>query len=93
MDHEIGLGIDIGGSGIKGAPVNLQTGVPIADRLKIATPSPSTPDAVADIVAEIVANFKDQTADDRPVGVTVGPDGRVCLGTFSGLLVFSEATK
>jgi polyphosphate glucokinase len=71
MDHEIGLGIDIGGSGIKGAPVNLQTGEPIADRLKIATPQPSTPDAVADVVAEIVANFKDQTAEDRPVGVTV----------------------
>jgi polyphosphate glucokinase len=71
MDHEIGLGIDIGGSGIKGAPVNLQTGEPIADRLKIATPQPSTPGAVADVVAEIVANFKDLITDDRPVGVTV----------------------
>jgi polyphosphate glucokinase len=71
MDHEIGLGIDIGGSGIKGAPVNLQTGEPTADRLKISTPQPSTPDAVADVVAEIVANFKDQITDDRPVGVTV----------------------
>jgi polyphosphate glucokinase len=71
MDHEIGLGIDIGGSGIKGAPVNLQTGEPTAERLKISTPQPSTPDAVADVVAEIVANFKDQITDGRPVGVTV----------------------
>jgi polyphosphate glucokinase len=71
MDHEIGLGIDIGGSGIKGAPVNLQTGEPTAERLKISTPQPSTPHAVADVVAEIVANFTDQITDGRPVGVTV----------------------
>lgn len=71
MDQEIGFGIDIGGSGIKGAPVNLQTGELIADRLKIATPQPSTPGAVADVVAEIVESFRDKAADDRPVGVTV----------------------
>ncbi|MFL6100014.1 MAG: polyphosphate--glucose phosphotransferase [Actinomycetales bacterium] len=71
MDQEIGFGIDIGGSGIKGAPVNLQTGELIAERLKIATPQPSTPDAVADVVAEIVERFKDKAGDDRPVGVTV----------------------
>jgi polyphosphate glucokinase len=71
MDTEIGFGVDIGGSGIKGAPVNLQTGELIAERLKIATPQPSTPDAVADVVAEIVAKFSDQTGDWRPVGVTV----------------------
>jgi polyphosphate glucokinase len=70
MDHETGLGIDIGGSGIKGAPVNLQTGELMADRLKIATPYPSTPDAVTECVAQIVANFKDQTGDG-PIGVTV----------------------
>ena len=43
MDHEIGLGIDIGGSGIKGAPVNLQTGELVADRMRVDTPQPSTP--------------------------------------------------
>jgi polyphosphate glucokinase len=70
MDHEIGLGIDIGGSGIKGAPVNLQTGELVADRLRIDTPQPSTPDAVADIVAKIVDDFSSQTGE-RPVGVTI----------------------
>jgi polyphosphate glucokinase len=70
MDHETGLGIDIGGSGIKGAPVNLQTGELMAERLKIATPNPSTPDAVTDCVAQIVEKFTDQTGDG-PIGVTV----------------------
>jgi polyphosphate glucokinase len=71
MEQDIGFGVDIGGSGIKGAPVSLQTGELIADRLKIATPQPSTPDAVADVVAAIVESFKDKTGDRRPVGVTV----------------------
>src|SRR5699024_10926017 len=42
------FGVDIGGSGIKGAPVDLSTGALSADRLRIPTPQPSTPDAVAD---------------------------------------------
>lgn len=41
------FGIDIGGSGIKGAPVDLATGELTAERVRIATPQPSTPDAVA----------------------------------------------
>lgn len=71
MDQEIGFGIDIGGSGIKGAPVNLQTGELIADRLKIATPQPSTPDAVADVVAQVLEKFPETAGEGRPVGVTV----------------------
>jgi polyphosphate glucokinase len=61
------FGIDIGGSGIKGAPVDLDAGFLATDRLRIETPRPSTPDAVADIVAEIVRSF----GWDGPVGVTV----------------------
>jgi polyphosphate glucokinase len=52
-----GLGIDIGGSGIKGAPVNLETGALAAERLRIPTPQPSLPDAVAEVAAEIVQRF------------------------------------
>jgi polyphosphate glucokinase len=63
------LGIDIGGSGIKGAPVDLQRGEFAAERLRIETPQPSTPDAVADVVAEICEHFADQTGDS-PIGVT-----------------------
>ena len=60
------LGIDIGGSGIKGNLVDTETGETTAERNKIATPRPSTPDAVAGVVAEIVSHF-DHTG---PVGCT-----------------------
>ena len=51
------LGIDIGGSGIKGAPVDLNQGILTAERLIIATPQPATPDAVADTVCRIIRHF------------------------------------
>ena len=46
-----GFGVDIGGSGVKGGLVDLDTGELIGDRIKIETPHPATPDAVADTVA------------------------------------------
>jgi polyphosphate glucokinase len=51
------FGIDIGGTGIKGAPVDLATGKLLADRKKIATPQPATPDAVTEVVREVVQSF------------------------------------
>lgn len=60
------LGIDIGGSGIKGAPVDTTTGELLADRHRIPTPQPSKPEAVADVVGELVRHF----AWDGPVGCT-----------------------
>jgi polyphosphate glucokinase len=60
------LGIDIGGSGVKGAPVEVQTGEFTRDRLKVATPAPAEPRAVAKAVAGIVGHFD----WDGPVGVT-----------------------
>ncbi|MFF4419023.1 polyphosphate--glucose phosphotransferase [Streptosporangium sp. NPDC001559] len=51
------LGIDIGGSGIKGAPVDVARGELTQERLRIPTPVPSKPKAVAEVVAEIVAHF------------------------------------
>lgn len=65
----IGFGVDIGGSGIKGAPVDLAKGEFRADRLRIPTPTPSRPEAVADVVAKIVTTFG-ADAGSRPVGVT-----------------------
>jgi polyphosphate glucokinase len=53
----IGFGVDIGGSGIKGAPVDLVTGEFTADRVRIKTPQPSTPRAVIKTVAQVVAAF------------------------------------
>ncbi|PKB29399.1 polyphosphate--glucose phosphotransferase [Pseudonocardia alni] len=55
--HALGFGIDIGGSGIKGAPVDLHKGRLAADRVRIPTPQPSTPEAVAETVTQILDEF------------------------------------
>lgn len=57
MQPRIGLGVDVGGSGIKGAPIDLASGELTAERHKVATPRPATPAAVAAAVAEVVAHF------------------------------------
>jgi len=51
------LGIDIGGTGIKAAPVDVAAGTLLAERKKIATPNPSTPDAVAEVVKELTREW------------------------------------
>jgi polyphosphate glucokinase len=51
------LGIDIGGTGIKGAPVETNSGKLLAKRYRLATPHPATPTAVADCVSRIVRHF------------------------------------
>ena len=58
------FGIDVGGSGIKGAPVDVGAGDLAADRHRIKTPQPATPDAVMDVAAKVVKKFK----WDGPVG-------------------------
>jgi len=60
------LGIDIGGSGIKGAPVDVATGKLTAERVKLATPRPAEPDAVADVVRQLVREF----SWTGPAGIT-----------------------
>lgn len=62
------IGIDFGGSGIKAAPVDLIVGDFATERQRIDTPQPSTPDAVADVMVELVSRFPEATG---PVGVTV----------------------
>jgi polyphosphate glucokinase len=51
------LGIDVGGSGIKGAVINTKTGKLEEPRHRIPTPLPATPDAVADTIHEIARHF------------------------------------
>ncbi|GAA5019444.1 polyphosphate--glucose phosphotransferase [Streptomyces siamensis] len=60
------FGVDIGGSGIKGAPVDLDRGDLAQERYKVLTPHPATPDAVADGVKEVVGHF----GWTGPVGIT-----------------------
>ncbi len=51
------LGIDVGASGIKGAPVNTDAGELLAPRFRVATPQPSKPQAVAESIAQITEYF------------------------------------
>jgi len=60
------LGIDIGGSGIKAAPVDVTTGTLTAERVKVPTPRPALPGAVAEAVKKLVADF----SWSGPVGLT-----------------------
>ena len=62
------FGIDFGGSGIKGAPVDIVRGEFATDRVRIDTPDPSTPEAVAEVFAALLGRFP---ASAGPVGVTV----------------------
>ncbi|RYV52616.1 polyphosphate--glucose phosphotransferase [Pengzhenrongella frigida] len=64
----LAFGVDIGGSGIKGAPVDLERGEFAAERVRIPTPEVSTPAAVAAVVAKVVESF--HLPLDVPVGVT-----------------------
>lgn len=67
QEQQLGFGIDIGGSGTKGALVDLQTGDFIGERIKFETPRPSTPEAVAATAARIV-----ELAEwDGPIGITL----------------------
>ena len=61
------LGLALGGTGIKGAPVNTKTGELIAERFRIPTPQNATPAAIADVVAQIARHFN----WTGPIGCTV----------------------
>ncbi|MFD3518025.1 polyphosphate--glucose phosphotransferase [Streptomyces sp. NPDC058657] len=60
------FGVDIGGSGIKGAPVDLERGDLAEPRHKVLTPHPATPESVIDGVKEVVDHF----GWSGPVGIT-----------------------
>lgn len=95
------LGVDIGGSGIKAAPVDITSGALTSPRVKLLTPHPAMPDAVAEVVRRLVADF----SWSGPAGVTfpgvvtsgiirtaanlepawIGQDGRALFGKATGL--------
>ncbi|MFJ6278839.1 Polyphosphate glucokinase [Arthrobacter subterraneus] len=67
------IGIDIGGTGIKGGIVDLAAGAILGDRFRVETPRPATPEAVAVVVADIVAELSTREGappTSLPIGVT-----------------------
>ena len=71
------LGIDVGGSGIKGAPVDITTGRLLTERFRIPTPQPATPEAMMAVAAQVVQHF----AWSGPIGCgfpAVIKGGQVC---------------
>ena len=93
------LGIDIGGSGVKGAPVNIETGVLLASRHRIPTPYPSKPGAVAKVIVEVAQHFRWKgpigcgfpAAMRRGVALTAANVHKKWIGTNAAGL-FSEKT-
>jgi len=66
VTENVVMGVDIGGTGIKGAPVDIDKGELAGERFRILTPKPATPKAVADVVGEVVEHFNWK----GPVGAT-----------------------
>lgn len=67
-----GIGIDIGGTGTKGGIVDLSTGELVGERFRIPTPKPATPEAVAEVVKQIVDELQSRPeapAPDSHVGI------------------------
>ena len=97
------LGVDIGGSGIKAAPVDVTKGTLTRDRIKVLTPQPARPKAVAEAVRGLVAEFgwSGQAGITFPGVVTsgvirtaanldpswIGVDARDLFGSATGLEV------
>jgi polyphosphate glucokinase len=61
------IGVDVGGTGIKGAVVDVARGELASERIRLLTPSPATPDAVAGVVAELL----DKIGSDGSAGITM----------------------
>lgn len=57
VGERVGFGIDIGGTGMKAAPVDLVTGELVGERYRIDTPQPATPAAMAEVMSDLVRHF------------------------------------
>lgn len=66
--RQVAIGVDVGGSGIKGAPVDLKTGQLLDERYRIPTPENAEPRELAKIIRRIVDHF--ELPDEIPVGVS-----------------------
>ena len=88
-----GFGVDVGGSGIKGGIVDLDTGELVGDRYKLLTPQPATPSAVAETIAAVVNEF----GWTGPLGVTtpgyVTPSGPVQPNSLTTAAIVSATAE
>ena len=78
----LAFGVDVGGSGIKAAVVDIATGEMYSERLRVPTPQPSTPDKISASIGRLVRRLAKtvEVSDDAPVGVGlpgVAIDGRL----------------
>ena len=67
----LAVGVDVGGSGIKAAVVDTTTGQLVSERLRVPTPTPSTPDRVSASIGRLVRRLAkaDELGKDTPVGI------------------------
>ena len=94
------LGVDIGGSGIKGAIVDTLTGELVTERHRIETPQPATPEAIAAVLAQLVLHFNwtgpigcgFPAAIQHGIARTASNIAKTFIGTDIDKL-FSEATN
>jgi polyphosphate glucokinase len=94
------LGVDIGGSGIKGAIVDTLTGELVTERHRIETPQPATPEAIAAVLAQMVLHFNwtgpvgcgFPAAIQHGIARTASNIAKTFIGTDINAL-FSEATN
>ncbi len=68
----VAIGIDFGGSGIKGAAVDTGTGRLVSERVRIKTPDPSTPEACLAVMVRLVERIEAQLGTSTPLPVGVG---------------------
>ncbi|GAB2515671.1 polyphosphate--glucose phosphotransferase [Paramicrobacterium agarici] len=68
-DTNVAIGIDIGGTGIKGASVDVRTGSLISERIKVPTPEGARPDDVIEAVATLFERLSTEDIADAPLGV------------------------
>jgi len=96
----IAIGVDVGGSGIKAAVVDVESGAIRSDRLRVPTPVPSTPDAVNASIARLVKRLVTSSGlgPATPVGVglpgvTIDGHVRTASNIDPGWLDFAERER
>jgi len=82
VNGRIAIGIDVGGSGIKAAVVDVEAGRFRSERLRVATPNPSTPEAIISAIGRISKRLAKETGLGPTTPVGVGLPGVTIDGTL-----------